>query len=144
MKVTLSTSRLILRPWEKEDAEAMFNGWANDSEVVRYLTWPRHEDIAITKKLINIWIKEYEKPERLNFAVVKKENNELIGGIDVVGYLGGPQGTPVIGYCFAKKEWNKGYATEACKCLLDYLFSKGYKEVRIDAMIENIGSNRVI
>ncbi len=34
--------------------------------------------------------------------------------------------------------------TEACRCLLQYLFSLGYAEVRIDAMTENIQSNRVI
>ena len=43
-----------------------------------------------------------------------------------------------------KKYWNNGYMTEACKCLLNYLFSNGYTEVKIDAMVENIGSNRVI
>ena len=34
--------------------------------------------------------------------------------------------------------------TEACRCLLGYLFEQGYEKVRIDAMIENIGSIRVI
>ena len=34
--------------------------------------------------------------------------------------------------------------TEACRCVLDYLFSQGYDRVRIDAVVENTGSNRVI
>lgn len=34
--------------------------------------------------------------------------------------------------------------TEACKCLLDFLFSQGYEQVRIDAVVENTGSNKVI
>ena len=34
--------------------------------------------------------------------------------------------------------------TEACRRVLEHLFSLGYKEVKIDAMPENIGSNRVI
>ncbi|MCR5021843.1 GNAT family protein, partial [Ruminococcus sp.] len=36
------------------------------------------------------------------------------------------------------------YMTEACHCVIEYLFSKGYSEIRIDAMSENIASIRVI
>ena len=82
--------------------------------------------------------------ERLNFAIVLKKEDKLIGGIDVVGYLGGVNGTPVIGYNLARKYWGSGYMTEACRCVIEYLFSKGYPEIRIDAMSENAASIRVI
>ena len=98
MKLTLETQRLILRPFKIEDAEAMFSGWANDPEVTKYLTWNTHKNLEETKVIINQWIKEYEKPERLNFAIVLKSQDKLIGGIDVVGYLNGVGGIPVIGY----------------------------------------------
>ena len=141
MKLTLETERLLLRPWTEDDAEAMYDGWAHDEEVTKFLTWNPHPNILTTEVLIKAWIKEYEKLERINCAIVLKSENKLIGGIDVVGYL---DGIPVIGYCSDKRYWNRGYMTEACKCLLDYLFSIGHKEVKIDAIKENIGSNRVI
>ena len=141
MKLTLETERLILRPFREDDAEDMFYGWASDDEVTKYLTWNTHENIDTTKYVLNLWISEYEQPERLNFAIVLKSENKLIGGIDVVGY---DNGIPVIGYNLSRKYWNNGYMTEACQCLLNYLFSNRYAEVKIDAMAENIGSNRVI
>ena len=141
MRLTLESERLILRPWEISDAHDMFYLWASDPEVTKYLTWDTHRDINDTKAILNLWIKEYEKPERINFAIVLKETGELIGGIDVVGYM---EGVPIIGYNLAKKYWNHGYMTEACKRLINYLFSIGHKEIRIDAAEENIGSNRVI
>lgn len=141
MRKTLETDRLILRPFEIEDAEAMFYSWANDDEVTKYVTWNTHKSIEDSKFIVNMWIEEYEKPERLNFAITLKEDNSLIGGIDVVGYL---DNVPVIGYVLSRKHWNKGYATEACKCLLKYLFDLGYEKVKIDAVVENIGSNKVI
>lgn len=144
MKLTLETQRLILRPFRTDDAEAMFSGWVSDPEVTKYLTWNTHESIDDTRAILDQWIREYEKPERLNFAIVLKDTEQLIGGIDVVGYLGDVDGTPVIGYNLSRAFWNKGYMTEACRCLIDYLYSKGYTEVRIDAMSENIGSIRVI
>ncbi|MBR1423003.1 MAG: GNAT family N-acetyltransferase [Ruminococcus sp.] len=144
MKLTLETKRLILRPFTIEDAQEMFFGWASDPEVTKYLTWSTHKDIKETKKILSLWIDEYEKPERLNFAIELKREDKLIGGIDVVGYLGGVYGTPVIGYNLARKYWGNGYMTEACRCVIEYLFSKGYSEIRIDAMTENIASIRVI
>ena len=144
MKCYLETERLILRPFEIEDAQAMYEGWASDPEVTKYLTWNTHKNIEETKFIISKWIEEYEKPERLNFAIVEKGSKKLIGGIDVVGYLDGVNGTPVLGYNLNKEYWNKGYMSEACKCVLNYLFEKGYEKVRIDAAKENKASQRVI
>lgn len=73
MKLTLETQRLILRPFRTDDAEAMFWGWAGDPEVTKYLSWNTHENIAETQTILNQWVSEYEKPERLNFAIVLKD-----------------------------------------------------------------------
>ncbi len=141
MKETIKTQRLILRPFKLYDATDIYNNWASDDEVTKYLTWNTHKDIEVTKKILSIWVKQYEQPERINFAITLKDTGELIGGIDVVGYL---EGVPVIGYVLSRKYWNKGYMTEACKTVIDYLFSIGHKSIRIDAVVENIASNKVI
>jgi ribosomal-protein-alanine N-acetyltransferase len=141
MKIILETNRLILRPFEYSDAEAMFNNWASDDEVTKYLTWSTHKSIEDTKYVLNLWINQYDKPERINFAITLKETHELIGGIDVVGYI---DNTPVIGYNLSRKYWNNGYMSEACKTVINYLFSLGYETIRIDAAKDNLASNRVI
>ena len=142
MKLTLETDRLRLRPFRLDDAEAMFSRWASDDEVTKYLTWPTHKSVEDTKALLARWVAEYERPERLNFAIeLKEEGNKLIGGIDVVHY---DEGMPVIGYNLSRAYWGRGIMTEACRRVLDYLFSQGFEAVKIDAIAENIGSNRVI
>ena len=142
MKLTLETDRLRLRPFRLDDAEAMFSRWASDDEVTKYLTWPTHTDVEQTRALLARWVAEYEQPERLNFAIeLKEEGNKLIGGIDVVHY---DEGMPVIGYNLSRAYWGRGIMTEACRRVLDYLFSQGFEAVKIDAIAENIGSNRVI
>ena len=132
MKIILETERLILRPFEKTDTYQMFHNWASDPEVTKYMTWNPHESIETTKKIIDMWIEEYQKAERINFA---------IGGIDVCGYI---EGTPVIGYVLSRKYWNNGYMTEAGLEVIKFLKSLGYNKIKIDAVIENIGSNKVI
>ena len=142
MKLTLETDRLRLRPFRLDDAEAMFSRWASDDEVTKYLTWPTHTDVEQTRALLARWVAEYEQPERLNFAIeLKEEGDRLIGGIDVVRY---DEGMPVIGYNLSRAYWGRGIMTEACRRVLDYLFSQGFEAVKIDAIVENAGSNRVI
>ena len=137
----LITKRLLLRKLKREDAESIFNNWASDSEVTKYVTWTAHETIEQTKQIVDLWIKEYENPKTIRYGIVLKGKDELIGAIDVVDYV---NGCPEIGYCLSRKHWNKGYMTEACNALLDYLFAIGYKTIVIEADENNIGSNRVI
>ena len=141
MKITLETNRLILRPFELSDAEQMFSNWASDPEVTKYLTWNYHESIETTKMILNMWLEEYNKPERINFGIVLKDKNELIGGIDVCGYI---DSIPVIGYTLSRKYWNQGFMTEASLEVIKLLKSLGYHKIKIDAVVENIGSNKVI
>ena len=56
---TIVTDRLILRRAVMEDAEPMFRNWASDPEVTKYLTWPPHESVAVTQKILEGWVSEY-------------------------------------------------------------------------------------
>lgn len=137
----IETERLLLREFNINDAQAMFNNWANDLEVTQYMTWNPHKDVNETKMIIRKWLAEYKKENTYRFAIVLKPSNELIGSIDVVDYV---NGNPEIGYCLSRKHWNKGYMTEALNSFIDFLFKQGFKEIVIEAMVENLASNRVI
>ena len=137
----IETERLILRKIREEDTQAVFENWASDPEVTKYLTWLPHENIGVTKMVMDRWMKEYEDPKTHRFGIVIKTTNTLIGSIDVVDYV---DGYPEIGYCSAKRYWNQGYMSEAAKAFIKYLFDQGFNKVVIEANENNIGSNRVI
>ena len=46
----IESERLILRQFVLEDDKAMFNNWASDAEVTKYLTWPAHKSLDIANK----------------------------------------------------------------------------------------------
>ena len=52
----IETGRLVLRQFSIDDAQAMYQNWASDPEVVKYLTWPAHSSIDVTKAIIEDWI----------------------------------------------------------------------------------------
>ena len=50
---TVETERLVLRVPVASDAEAIFDGYARDPEVVRYLTWRPHRSLTDTRQFLN-------------------------------------------------------------------------------------------
>ena len=55
----IETHRLILRRYRIEDAEDMFSNWASDPEVTKFLTWPPHSSVDVTRFVLNDWISRY-------------------------------------------------------------------------------------
>ena len=53
----LETGRLLLRRLSIDDCEMMYNNWASDPEVTRYLRWAPHRSWAETAELLNEWEK---------------------------------------------------------------------------------------
>lgn len=65
-----------------------------------------------------------------------KDTYELIGSLDVVTWFL-IFGTCEIGYCYGEKFWGFGYATEALKAVIKYLFEKAEVELIYVKYIEN-------
>ena len=76
---TIHTERLILRKFTVDDAQAMFENWANDERVTRYLTWCSHELPEATKQLLELWCAAYENPNTYNW--VMEYDGTVIGNI---------------------------------------------------------------
>ncbi len=142
--VSLKTERLLLRKFRYADAEDMFNNWANDSDVTKYLTWQPHGSIEVTKEIIKSWISEYEKENVYNWAIVLNDTGKVIGSISVVNVCNEHQRCEV-GYCMGKKYWNKGIMTEALKCVIKYLFFQvGINRIQAIHHRDNSASGKVM
>lgn len=117
----IETDRLILRRFILNDAEDMYNNWASDNEVTRFLTWPTHTNIDVTKFVLNDWIPRYEDGGYFNWAMEYKETGQVIGNISVVRLNENTEAAD-IGYCMSKAYWGQGLMPEALKAVMDYLF----------------------
>ena len=129
--ITIETPRLILRRARMEDAEPMFRNWANDPEVTKYLTWPIHESMEVTRNLLVNWVESYQKDDYYQWMIVLKEIDEPIGSI-TASTVGRTQSAH-IGYCIGKRWWHQGIMSETLKAVMDFLFDEvGYH--RVEAM----------
>ena len=118
----LETRRLVLRRYTNEDAVAMYNNWASDEEVTKYLTWSTHSSQAVSEAVTQDWVKNYSDERYYQWAIVLKENgDEPIGSIAVVD-MKEEISIAHIGYCIGRKWWHKGITSEALKAVMDFLF----------------------
>lgn len=119
----LETERLILRPFAMEDAQAMYDNWASDPEVTKYLTWAAYTSVDTAYEILGIWTKEYENKDFYQWAIVLKETGMPIGSISVVEQ-NERASSAHIGYCLGKSWWGKGIMPEALQAVMDFLFDE--------------------
>lgn len=120
----LETERLILRPFSAADVQEMYDNWASDPEVTRFLMWPAHPNPAVTAVVIKSWVSRYEDRSYYQWAIVLKETGSPIGSISILNRMEEEIGSAHIGYCIGRKWWHQGITSEALARVIDFLFDE--------------------
>lgn len=108
---TLQTERLILRPVQPDDAEAMFE-YLRDEETVRFITVPPVK--TVTEVLENS-IQSYFMLDPIGkWAIVYDQ--KMVGTIDL--RLNEAHRQAEIGYVLNKRYWGQGIMPEAAQAIL--------------------------
>ncbi len=118
MKQILQTERLILREFIIEDAQKMYE-LNSDFEVIKYAGDPAFDSVEQAKKFLENY-SDYKRNGYGRWAVITKDTNEFIGWC---GLKFNEENMVDIGFRFFRNVWNKGYATESAKAVLDYGFN---------------------
>jgi RimJ/RimL family protein N-acetyltransferase len=132
----LETERLLLREMKMADFSAL-SKILQDSDVMYAYNG------AFSDEEVQSWfdkqIKNYQTYRFGLWAVVLKENSQMIGqcGLTMQDYNG--KQVLEIGYLFQKEFWHKGYATEAASACKDYAFNK----LKADEVFSIIRNNNV-
>ena len=119
----LETKRLILRDWEKKDITP-FVDMNQDPEVMKFFPNLLSRDESIN--LIHRTQKQLNGHGFCLFAVELKESGEFIGfvGLSIPSFQAHFTPCVEIGWRIAKKYWNRGFATEAAKAVLNQAFER--------------------
>ena len=142
--ITIETDRLILRKFQSGDESQMFKNYCNDARVCEYLSWLPHKSESDTLMFLNACcLDKYDTGLTYKWAIVWKENNEVIGSIDVVDIQMGKL-KAVLGYVLGYNYWGNGIMPEAAKAVLEHLFSEGFKRIEAWHNVANPKSGRVM
>ena len=138
----LETERLILRRWEKNDAESLYE-YAKDPDVGPIAGWPAHRSIEESRDVIKNVFNGKEA-----YAICLKTDNRAIGAIELKlnGHTDMTERDDEceLGYWLGKPFWGQGIVPEAVKEMLRHAFEDlGIKTVWVGYYEGNIKSKRV-
>ncbi|MCL2517625.1 MAG: GNAT family N-acetyltransferase [Oscillospiraceae bacterium] len=119
--VTLTTSRLTLRRFMLDDAQAMFENWATDQKVNKFLSWDLHESVEFTRELLTKWIANYDNLECYNWVI---EYNQTVIGNIIIHDIDTKREHFELGYNIGSKWWNMGIMTEAVAEVIRFAFKE--------------------
>ncbi len=117
------TPRLSLRQFRMEDAPKMYEDWASDEEVTRYLMWAAHRSLEETEGLLKSWVDGYGDKAKYLWCIEWKETEEPIGSIGVTKIIEQAQ-LVELGYFISRRYWHQGIATEAVQAVMDFFFDQ--------------------
>lgn len=115
----LETERLYLRCMRQSDYDALCKILQDEEVMYAYAHAFSDEE---TKDWLDRQLKRYEEYGFGLWAVILKENGEMIGqcGLTMQDWNG--REVLEIGYLFQKAYWHRGYATEAAAACKKYAF----------------------
>jgi ribosomal-protein-alanine N-acetyltransferase len=137
----LKTARLILAAPQPDDADAMFERYASDPEVTRYVGWPRHQSIADTQGFVAFSAAEWERWPAGPYLIRARGDGRLLGS---TGLTFERPGEAITGYVLAKDAWGNGYATEALHAMVDLARSLALARIYAFCHPEHRASVRVL
>lgn len=133
------TERLLLRPGWAEDAPALACAIA-DEAIVRNLStapWP----YGVTEA--EAFLAAPRDPVLPSLLIMERTDSApmLIGA---GGFGRRPSGAVELGYWIARRHWNRGFATEAGRALLDIAKSLKLPQIEASHFVDNPASGRVL
>ena len=105
------------------------------------MAWPTHHSIADTHSFLNYAIAAWDAGQDFTYSIRQGNGKPLMGSIGFMNNDGKVQ----FGYSLAPEHWNNGYATEACKALMDTLrLLEGIYRISTFVDADNVASARVL
>ena len=109
------SDRLLYRRPHPDDATAIFERYASDAEVTRFLGWPRHQSVEETRSFLAFSDAEWQRWPAGPYLILSRDTGALLGG---TGFGFETPYRAVTGYVLARDAWGFGYATEALSAIV--------------------------
>lgn len=119
-KIILETERLILREMNNNDFEALCKILLDEETMYAYQGAFTIEE---AHNWLNSQLERYKNYGYGLWAVVLKENNEMIGQCGLSIQTWKDSEVLEVGYLFQRNYWHQGYATEAAIASREYAFN---------------------
>ncbi len=140
---TLSTARLILRPYQQSDGPALQRGAGTPEVAATTGRIPHPYPDGAAEAWIGTHADRARLDEAIYLAIIETEHDALVGGIGFE--LDSPAEQAELGYWIAHEYWGRGYATEASRAMVEWGFDDlNLHRIHAHYMDHNPESGRVL
>jgi ribosomal-protein-alanine N-acetyltransferase len=112
----ISTPRLVLSRPASTDADAIFERYAGDPEVTRFLSWPRHQSVDDTRGFLSFSEGHWHWWPAGPYLIRSRDDRRLLGS---TGLAFDTADVAATGYVLARDAWGRGIATEALTAMVE-------------------------
>lgn len=138
---TISTERLLLRKPVDGDAADIFERYAGDVDVTRFLAWPIHQSVEDTHAFLEFSKQEWERWPAGPYLICSPTDGSLLGS---TGLAFETPYRATTGYVLAKDAWGQGFATEAVIAMRKIAADLGVERLYAMCHPEHWPSRRVL
>jgi [ribosomal protein S5]-alanine N-acetyltransferase len=140
---TLTTARLRLRPFTSADADALF-ALHSSVDVLRYWDSPPWSERARAERFIEACGRMAQDGSGARLAMDRVSDKAFIRWCALVRWNPDYRSAS-MGYCLDDAAWGQGYATEACRAVLQWAFDTlDLNRVQAETDTRNAASARVL
>lgn len=143
--ITLRTERLLLRPLEERDEEALAAA-CDDPDILRFVPLPDPYGLKDAEEFVReVSRAGWREDTMYNFGVFT-HGGDLVGSMGLVrlAHLRTPERQAELGFWTAREQRRRGYTAEAGRAVVDWAFtSLGVERMEWIAQAGNEGSHAV-
>jgi RimJ/RimL family protein N-acetyltransferase len=138
---TWETPRLLARPAVREAAAAIFEAYARDPDVARYVIWRPHRDVSETVAFLERCEAAWRDGTSCAWTLWMKETGTLAGMVEA------RVNPPAVnlGYVLWRALWRHGLMTEAVRAVVAWALARpDIYRVCATCDVDNVASARLL
>jgi ribosomal-protein-alanine N-acetyltransferase len=140
-ELTWETDRILARPPTSADAQVVFENYASDPRVAKYMTWRPHRDVAETLEFLGRCERVWVDGSAFPWSLWLKGTGEFVGLFEIRVH-----GSAVdLGYALSQRWWRQGLMSEALRSVVQWALAQSdIYRVWATCDVENLASARVL
>ena len=138
---TWETSRLVAKPAAVEDAQVVFDEYASDAAVAKYMTWTPHRSVADTANFLKRCERAWRDGSAYPWTLWQKQDGAFVGLVEIRVTASAVD----LGYALARRWWRQGLMSEALAPVVQWALAQPtIYRVWATCDVENLASARLL
>jgi RimJ/RimL family protein N-acetyltransferase len=135
------TARLVARPATCADAEIIFDEYASDPSVAKFMTWRPHRNITETIEFLRRCERVWADGVAFPWSLWMKASGDFVGLLEIRVH----PTTVDVGYALSRRWWQQGLMSEALRSVVEWALARPeIFRVWATCDVENTASARVL